>query len=123
VQEWHGARGNFHSKNCEALKEVTATGIKITRSTGHGRMGQNEDNVEQETTKRTEENRRLKYPECNNGIRDRDLKLRLRDSKHMYYPNTKGIERWSQGKRAFHGIGGIGKMTYTRFSVRRSWNM
>jgi hypothetical protein len=53
--------------NCGPQKEVTAAGMKITRFAGHRRMGQ-------ETPKWTEENRRWKYPECNNDIRDRDLK-------------------------------------------------
>jgi hypothetical protein len=55
-------------RNCGPWKEVTATGIKITRCAGHGRVGQNEDLVEQETPKRMAENRRWKYPERNNAL-------------------------------------------------------
>jgi hypothetical protein len=94
-------------RNCGPRKDVTAAGIKITLCAGHRRMRQNEDNIEQETPKRTEKNRRWKYSECNNGIRDRVPKQRQRGSNQMKYPTTNGIEGWSQGKRASQGIGGI----------------
>jgi hypothetical protein len=65
------------------------------------------DNVVQETPKRTEENRRWKYPECKNGIRYKGLKQLQQDSKQMMDPTPKGIEGWSQGKRTHQRIGGI----------------
>jgi hypothetical protein len=83
----------FTQRNCGSPKEETATEMKITRSAGRRRMGQDEDNVEKETPKRTERNRRWKYHECNNSIRDRDLKQRLRGSKQMKDPTTNGIKR------------------------------
>jgi hypothetical protein len=88
-------------------KEVTTAGIKITRCAGHRRMEKKEDNAEQETPKRSEENRCWKYPERNTGIRDRGLKQRLRGSKQTKDPTMNDIEGWSQGKRAPQGIGGI----------------
>jgi hypothetical protein len=65
------------------------------------------ENVVRETPKRTEENRRWKYPECKNGTRYKGLKQLLQGSKQMMDPTPNGIEGWSQGKRTHQRIGGI----------------
>jgi hypothetical protein len=82
-------------RNCGLRKEVTAAGIKITRCAGHRRKGQNKDDVERETRKgRTEENRRLKGPQCKTGIKG---------------PTMNNIEGWNPRERAPLGSGGSRK--------------
>jgi hypothetical protein len=127
----------YLQKNYDPRKEVTATRMKITCCAGHRRRRQNEDDIELETPKRTE-NRRWKYSECNNGIRDKGLKQRLRGNKQMKDPTTNRIEGWSQGKRAPQGIGGTLKKdiyeisseimehvvgTSSRLPKMKNWNL
>jgi hypothetical protein len=86
-------------------------------------MGQNEDSVEQETPKREGENRRWKYAECNNGIRDRGLKQRLQGGKQTKDPTTNGIEGGAKESEHIMEFEEYKKDIHMRFSVRRSWNM
>jgi hypothetical protein len=108
--------------NCGPLKEVTATGMKITRCAGHRRRRQNEDNIELETPKRTDKNRRWKYSERNNDIRDKGLKQRLRGNKQIKDRTTNGIEGWSQGNEHLRELEEHAKRTYMRSTVRKTRN-
>jgi hypothetical protein len=87
-----------------------AAGRKMMRRAGVAWRKENfvrrhstKNNVEQETRKgRTEENRRRKGPECNNGIRDRGLRQQLRGSKRLKDPYIRRnlrlkIERTTDG--------------------------
>ncbi|PNF41352.1 hypothetical protein B7P43_G14406 [Cryptotermes secundus] len=59
-------------------KEVTATGIKITRCVGHRRMGQIKNKVAPDITKKRTFGKRLwKSPERNTVIRNRGLRQQL----------------------------------------------
>jgi hypothetical protein len=112
---WHKkniCKKSLTQSNCGPWKEVTATGIKITRCAGHRRMGQIEDSVEQETPKRTEKNRCWKYPECNRGIRYRGLKQRLRVRKQMKDRTTNAIGGCRSGQQSHLGRGGMRKMIF-----------
>jgi hypothetical protein len=67
--------------NCGPRKELAAAGRSMTHSAtvarrrGHDRKRYDQDIVTEEIRKgRTEQNRRRKSPECNNGIRDRGLR-------------------------------------------------
>jgi hypothetical protein len=65
--------------NCGPRKEVTATGIQITRCAGHKRMGEHKYKVTTKTIKILTFGKRLwKGPECNTGIRDKGLKTATR---------------------------------------------
>jgi hypothetical protein len=104
-------------RNCGLRKEVTAAGIKVTRRAGVARHKRDfvrkyptRDIVEQEIPKRrTEENKRWKGPECENGIRDRGLKQQLRGNKQRKNPTTNDIEGWNPRERAPLGGGGMRK--------------
>jgi hypothetical protein len=81
--------------------------------------------VAEETLKgRTEENRRWKSSECNNGIRDRDIKQQLPGSKRIKdlgdrrslcsrkeITTTNEIDGWISGQNSHMGTGGTRKKT------------
>jgi hypothetical protein len=110
-------RKSWTQRNCGLRKEVTAAGIKVTRRAGVARRKRDfvrkyptRDIGEQEILKRrTEENKGWKGPECENGVRDRGLKLQLRGNKQTKNPTTNDIERWNPGERAPLGSGGVRK--------------
>jgi hypothetical protein len=87
---------------------------KVAQCRGYDRKRYDQDYVVQETWKgRTFGKRRWKGPECNNGIRDRDLRQQLRGSKRikdlgdrqlLYLRKEKGtaigIRGWSSGQQS-----------------------
>jgi hypothetical protein len=80
---------------CGPRKDVTATGMSITRCAGHGRTEQNKNDAELETRKgRTEKNRRRKGPLCKTGIKN---------------PTMNNIKGRNPGERAPLGSGGTCK--------------
>jgi hypothetical protein len=105
-------RKSSTQRNCRPRKKVTAAGIKITRCAGHRRMEKKEGNAEQETPKRTEENRCSMYPEYNTGIRDRGLKQRLRVSNQLKDLTKNAIEGCRLGQRLHIGGRRTHKKTY-----------
>jgi hypothetical protein len=63
--------------HCGLRREVTATGMKITRCAVHRRKGQNKDDAERETRKGTFEKKSWKGSACNIDIRNRGLRQQL----------------------------------------------
>jgi hypothetical protein len=77
------AQGEHLQKNCGPGQEL-AISRKMTHHAGVAQRKRNfirkystMDNTEQETRKGTSKKRLWKGPECNNGIRDRGLRLHL----------------------------------------------
>jgi hypothetical protein len=110
-------RTSWTQRNCGLQKKVTAAGIKVTRRAGVARRKSNfvrkcpsRDIVGQDIPKRrTEKNKLWKGPECENGVRDRRLKLQLRGSKQTKNPTTNNIVGWNPEDRAPLGSGGTRK--------------
>jgi hypothetical protein len=97
-------------RSCRLRKEVAAARVRITRCSGHRRKGRNKDGVERETHKGpTERNGHWRGPVCENGIRNRGLKLQLRSSKRIKDPTKNDSEGWNPRERAPLGSGGSRK--------------
>jgi hypothetical protein len=83
-------------ENCEPRKEFSATGIRMTRCAKvargreHGLQRQGNDDIALRTRKgQTEENKRLKGPECKNGVRYRGLRQQLQGKIGIKDPDTR----------------------------------
>jgi hypothetical protein len=104
-------------ENCRPCKELAAAGIRMTRCAKvargreHGLQRQGKDDIAPRTWKgRKEENKRLKGPECKNGVRYQGLRQQFQGKPRIKDPRTRwqlhlkeerttmnGIKGWSSG--------------------------
>jgi hypothetical protein len=113
---WHrknAVRNIGTQENCGPGKEFAAAIIrttrcaKVARGREHGLQRQRNDDIAPRTRKRrTEENRRVKGPECKNGVRYRGLRQQFQGKTGIKDPRTRWQLRLKKERTTTNGIEG-----------------